>query len=380
MPIFQTLSRRWRLTRWLGLLLATCFSVVSLSLGSAIAQDSNDGDDSIFCVADTAPLSDPVQGRSYGDPHINTYDGLHYSFQLVGEFILTKAENAGFEVQARQKAVAGRSGVSLNSAVAMRVCGHRVAIYAQDIPNGGSTPVWIDGLPTPFDVDALPLPGGGEIQRMGSNNYAIVWPSGDQVLIRSIQAGGDTFLNIMPTLRRDRSDEWIGLLGNFNGSTDDDLMSRDGSTIPARSTYSLATNVIDRALPAVIPVRTIEDTYFDTLYRQFGDSWRIRQSESLFDYPLGQYTANFTDTAFPRQLVTLNGVAPARIDAALTTCQEAGVDEALLDGCVFDVAATGDNTFANAAANAIANAVVQELTDRVIDEVLDSLPIPRFPF
>jgi hypothetical protein len=79
-------------------------------------------------------------------------------------------------------------------------------------------------------------------------------------------------------------------------------------------------------------------------------------------------------------LVTLNGVAPARIDAALTTCQEAGVDEALLDGCVFDVAATGDNSFANAAANAIANAVVQELTDRVIDEVLDNLPIPRFPF
>jgi hypothetical protein len=137
---------------------------------------------------------------------------------------------------------------------------------------------------------------------------------------------------------------------------------------------------VDRALPAVIPVRTIEDTYFDTLYRQFGDSWRIQTSESLFDYPLGQSTADFTDTAFPRQLVTLNGVAPARIDAALTTCQDAGVDEALLDGCVFDVAATGDNSFANAAANAIANAVVQELTDRVIDEVLDSLPIPRFPF
>ncbi|WP_204139289.1 VWD domain-containing protein [Halomicronema sp. CCY15110] len=379
---FPSLLRYGRSLRWLGLLLATGFSVVSLSLGSASAQDSNrnPGSDSAFCVADTEPLSEPVQGRSYGDPHINTYDGLHYSFQLVGEFILTQAEDAGFEVQARQKAVAGRSGVSLNSAVAMRVCGHRVAIYAQDIPNGGSTPVWIDGIPSPFEVDALPLPGGGEIQRNGGDNYAIIWPSGDQVIIRSIRAGGDTFLNIMPTLRRAQPADWEGLLGNFNGSTDDDLMGRGGSIVPAQSTYSLATNVIDRALPAVIPVRTIEDSYFDMLYRQFGDSWRIQPSESLFDYPLGQSTADFTDTAFPRQLVTLNGVAPARIDAALTTCQDAGVDEALLDGCVFDVAATGDNSFANAAANAIANAVVQELTDRVIDEVLDSLPIPRFPF
>ena len=368
--------------RWLGLALVACFSAVSLSLAPVHAQENSDrpASDSAFCVASSEPLSEPVQGRSYGDPHINTYDGLHYSFQLVGEFILTTANDGNFEVQARQKAVPGRTGVSLNSAVAMQVCGHRVAIYAQDIPDGSSTPLWIDGLPTPFEADVVPLPLGGEVQRLGSDNYAIIWPSGDQVIVRTIRAGGAEFLNIMPTLSNAHQNDWLGLLGNLNGTVDDDLMGRDGTVVRAQSTYSLATNVLDRALPAVIPVRNIEDAYFDQLYRQFGDSWRIRQAESLFDYPLGQSTATFTDTAFPRELVTLNGVAPARVDAALTTCREAGVDEALLDGCVFDVAATGEASFANAAANAIANAVVRELTDRVIDEVIDSIPLPRFPF
>jgi hypothetical protein len=172
----------------------------------------------------------------------------------------------------------------------------------------------------------------------------------------------------------------IGLLGNFNRNAEDDLMGRDGTVVPAQSTYSVATNALGRVLPAVIPVRDVEDAYFDNLYRQFGDSWRIRQSESLFDYRPGQSTVTFTDTGFPREFVTLNGVAPARLEAAVDTCREAGVEEDLMDGCVFDVAATNDSGFANAAANAIADVVVRELTDRVIDEVLDSIPIPRFPF
>jgi hypothetical protein len=368
----------WRPLRWLSLALVGCLSVVSLSFSPVQAQTN---DENAFCTANAEPLEDAIQGRSYGDPHINTFDGLHYSFQMAGEFILTQARSTDFEVQARQKPVPGRSGVSLNAAVAMQVCGHRVAIYAQDIPDGGVNSVWIDGLPAPLEASAIPLPGGGELQELGgTGNYAIIWPSGDQVIIRSIRAGGADFLNIMPTLSPAHREEVIGLLGNFNRNPEDDLLGREGTIVPAQSSYSLATNALDRALPAVIPVREVEDAYFDSLYRQFGDSWRVRPSESLFDYAPGQSTVTFTDRSFPREFVTLNGVAPARVEAALDTCREAGVEEALLDGCVFDVAATGDSDFTNAATNAIANVVIQELTDRVLDEVWDAVPIPRFPF
>ena len=366
----------WRGIRWFGLVLIGFFATVNLSLSPVSAQVDTE---EAFCLAQSESFSDPVQGRSYGDPHINTYDGLHYSFQMVGEFILTKTQTGGLEVQARQKPVASLNNVSLNSAVAMRVCGHRVAIYAQDIPDGGATVVWLDGVPTNVS-DVTALPGGGEVQKISDHEYAVIWPSGDQVITHFITIGNERFLNIMPTLNRDHAGTLIGLLGNFNNNSSDDLMSRDGSVIPPESSYSLATNALGRVLPAAIPVREVEDAYFDNLYRQFGDSWRISQAESLFDYGFNQSTETFTDRGFPREFVTLNAVAPAQIEAALNTCRDAGVEEALMDGCVFDVAATGQPDFATAATNAIANAVVQQLTDRIIDEVIDAVPVPRFPF
>lgn len=370
----HTLSYRWRL-RWLGLFLAGLFATVGLSLQPVGAQ-VNEVEGS-FCAVSTDPIDTPQQGRSYGDPHINTYDTLHYSFQTLGEYILSESEDGSFQVQARQGRVANRDNLSLNTAVAMNVCGHRVAVYIRNIPDGGQVPVWIDGEPTPME-DVQPLDNGGEVQRLGSGDYAIIWPSGDQVRLNTITVGGDRFLNIMPIISAAHASDMRGLLGNFNGRSDDDLMSRDGRVIPAQSSYSVATNALDSVLPAAIPVRQVEDAYFDNLYRQFGDSWRVRPEESLFDYAPGQSTATFTDRGFPDQIFTLNQASPMQVESAVETCRQAGVDEELMDGCVFDVAATGESGFTNAAVNAVADVVVRELRDRLIDEVRDV--IPGLPF
>ncbi|PSN17949.1 hypothetical protein C7271_15095 [filamentous cyanobacterium CCP5] len=294
--------------------------------------------------------------------------------------MLSKSTDGSFEVQVRQERVANRNNLSLNTAVAMNVCGHRVALYVRPLPNSGDGSVWIDGAPVLIRDGAIPLDNGGEVQRLGGDDYGVIWPSGDQVRVNTITVSGSQFFNIMPLLRPDHREEMIGLLGNFNRTTRDDLMGRDGTVVPAQSTYSLASNTLDRALPAVIPVGQIEDAYFDSLYRQFGDSWRVRSPESLFDYLPGQTTASFTDLDFPSQAFTLNGVAPVQVRSALNSCQAAGVEEALLDGCVFDVAATGDSGFTNAAVNAVANAITRRLGDRLVDEIRDAIPIPRFPF
>jgi hypothetical protein len=313
----------FQLGRWhrrIGLLLAGLFAVVS---GTVLPAPAQEFDQSPFCVASDASLTNSVQGRSYGDPHINTYDQLHYSFQTLGEYVLSQSQDDSFVVQARQGRVGDRDSLSLNTAVALGVCGHRVGIYIQNAPDGRS-PLWIDGVPAPRTGDALPLPAGGEVQFIGED-YAIIWPSGDQVRVHPISVGGDDFINIMVTLDRSKIRLVSGLLGNFNGNPDDDLMSRGGSVLPAQSTYSVATDTLAGILPAVIPVRRVEDAYFDNLYRQFGDSWRVRVNESLFDYGPGQSTATFSDPNFPREVFTLNAVPPADIEEAVATCEEAGV-------------------------------------------------------
>ena len=113
----------------------------------------------------------------------------------------------------------------------------------------------------------------------------------------------------------------------------------------------------------------MQNAFFEQLYRQFGDSWRVGPGESLFDYASGQSTETFTQRNFPSQFPSLMGVAPAQIQEATRLCQETGVDEWMLEGCVFDVAATGQPDFVQSAVNAIATTLVDQVQDRIEDEI-----------
>ncbi|MEM9092028.1 MAG: VWD domain-containing protein [Cyanobacteria bacterium P01_F01_bin.53] len=362
------------LRRSLGLSLAALLAGVALTpQGTVVAQTNND----LCGTQETRDISSGglTQGRSYGDPHINTYDGFHYGFQTVGEFILTQSRDRAFEVQSRQATVPNRDNLSLNTAVAMRVCDQRVGMYIQYSPDGRSL-LWVDGQPVEFTDDAFILPNGGEIQRQNDRNYTVIWPTGDQVALKVITVSGARFINIMPSVSNAYRGQMEGILGNYNGDSTDDLTSRDGTTMPTRSTYSVASNALSRALPAAIPVQELETAYFEQLNQQFGDSWRITQAESLFDYPVGMTTVNFTNRNFPEQFLTLNGVSDEDLEAAVAECEAAGVAEEMMDGCVFDVAATGDAGFANAALGAVANVVVDRATDRLINEIDNRSPVP----
>lgn len=329
---------------------------------------------------------DRARGTSYGDPHIITYDGLRYSFQTVGEYLLSQSQDRHFVVQARQKQVPGRQ-LSLNTAVAMQVGSHRVAFYTQDFPDGRS-PLWVDGQPRSLS-EIVPLGDGNALVPLNNRNYVVQWATGESVAIRRIEAGGMPFINITPYVPRTEAGRLMGLLGDLNANADDDLRIRDGAVVPSRSSYGQVRQMVRGLVPSAIPLNQIETAYFEQLYRQFGDSWRIQPQDSLFDYGPGQSTESFTNRAFPTAFPTIAGVSSAQISAARQTCQEAGVEDIFLEGCIFDVAATGQPDFANAAANAIADVLVQEATNRLVNELRQQveevlppirIPRPRLPF
>lgn len=332
-----------------------------------------------------ATSGDGGRGSSYGDPHIVTYDGYRYSFQTVGEFVLSKTQDAHFEVQARQKQVPSNSHLSLNTAAAMKVAGHRVAVYAQDFPDG-ATPLWVDGVPTEMTESELALPGGGSVVATGDRHYSIRWPSGERVEIKGIRAGGEYFMNITPYVPREDAATLNGLLGDFDGIETNDLRVQGGAVVPAQNAYAPVTQLIERVIDVPIPLSQVQRAFFEQLYRQFGDSWRVTSAASLFDYGPGQSTEAFTNRAFPDRFPSLAGVAPAQIREATQLCREAEIGAAFMEGCVFDIAATGETGFLAAAVNAVADTVVQEVTDRVIEEAREEIqdnipiPLPRWPF
>lgn len=252
-------------------------------------------------------------GDTWGDPHLVTFDGLAYDLQAVGEFVLVRSGNAGLEIQTRTAPYQGSRVVSVNTAVAMNVVGDRVAVYLQPrriLVNGA---VLEDG-------PSIALPHGGHLEVDGAI-VRVSWPDGSTV--RASTRG--SYLDVKVLLASSHANDVEGLLGDFDGSSANDLVIRG----------------TDSALGAILD--------YDRLYGDFAESWRLTQGESLFDYADGTSTATYTDRSFPRSVVTADSLDAAARAAAAAACTAAGItDPVLFAACVLDVALTGDASFAEA--------------------------------
>lgn len=317
-------------------------------------------------------------GASYGDPHLITFDGFRYSFQTVGEFLLSQSQDEKFVVETRQAQVPGQE-LTLNTAIAMKVGADRIGFYA---PNQGSTPVLrVNGQS--ITTDRLSL-ADGSVQKRSDQEFVVQWNTGEQATIRAIEVAKLKFLNVTVNVS-DRSKQYRGLLGNLDGNAANDLQTRSGKVIPTKSSYGQLTNAISNLLPTPIPLSSIETAFLDQLHRGFGDSWRIQPRESLFDYEAGQSTETFSDRRFPRRYLTLGSLLPAQLRSAETVCRNAGVEANLLEGCIFDVGLTNQPGFAQAAVNALVQGVVDRAVDRAVDQLQEKIPVKlpvriRFPW
>lgn len=290
--------------------------------------------------------------RNWADPHIHGADGLNYNFQAVGEFIGAKSSVDDLELQLRDQPYGGSRTVANTTAVGARVAGTRIGIYL-----GVSQPeVYADGVRLPDG--RWSLPGGGIVEvgvpastgeyEVGSKEDSLTWPDGTWV---TVQQRGGRFLDISGAFAAPRIGTISGLLGNANGDPADDLTSRDGTTLP------------------------IEGTSFSDLYQKFGNSWRISQAESLFDYKAGQTTATFTDLTFPDDWPSIS--APARL-AAEATCRASGVVvDFFLEACITDVAMAEDPEVA--AAFVLSSAAAQNTSSDVFPIAVGDTVSPGSP-
>lgn len=318
-----------------------------------------------------------VQGSSWGDPHLTTFDGQRFDHQAMGEFVLTRTKNRQFEIQVREAPYKAIKTAAINTAAAIKVGNTRVALYADGFPDDQtSIPLRIDGKPVDLQ-GTQNLPGGGSITRTGNLDWAVQWPTGEQATFHIRGEGkGSTMVEITPGVTDNDRGQLEGLLGNFNGNPSDDFMTRDGRVIAEnKEAMNVARSVLNNFnVSQYVPIQLDKATelFLESIHKQFGDSWRISKSESLFDYSPGKNTESFTNQAFPNGFVVLRMLAPQAVQMAEEACRKAEVPSDRLEGCLFDVAATGDSGFASIAANILKNEVKQ----RVQQEIRNRIPIP----
>lgn len=267
-------------------------------------------------------------GRSYGDPHLRSFDQATYSFQTVGEFVVAKSTKNQFEVQARQSPQ--NSNFSLNSAVALNVAGDRLCYYVREKPDGHFSPWRLNGQPLVLNGGTFYLPNGGTLSLNG-RFYTVSWPTGENVIVES-RSGQFGFVNLTVEVFECDRGEFEGLLGNANGIMEDDFNGRSlNRQRPIYASFSSFGNpMLQQATVAA------EREYLNFLARDFAEDWRVTDQTTLFDYASGSSTASFTDRTFPIEHFTVSDLPSDRREASRRRCQEMGVSNDEMPGCIFD--------------------------------------------
>ena len=258
------------------------------------------------------PEPEPKEASVFGDPHLVTFDGLAYSFQASGEYILTRTTSGNeYEVQVRFEPN-GSSLFSGTTAVATEVASMSVVVDAKD--EFGT--VWIDGIASQLmDGETIEI-GLGSASR-NENSILLVNEFGDETTIDLYAI--NQFFNVIvkPGLSREDG-SFEGLLGNADGLLQNDFQLSDGTQMPPRLDFSV-------------------------LYNEFAKSWLVPDAARLLNgerQVFGSPEIELSIDSFPMELV----------ENARALVSAAGIEnETLRDAAVFDFLLTGSDEYIQAA-------------------------------
>jgi hypothetical protein len=226
----------------------------SLDAGS-FTYTVNDGNGGSASQTISLFITPDNDGGSIGDPHLITFDGFHYDFQATGDFILLRGLDSNLEVQTRQMPWVYNPATTINTALATVVDGNRVEFYVDQ-----SLPL-VNNLPLSLEVGQSQALGQGSISRTAisgygvpANLYTLTQANGDELKISVYK---DFLIDVNIDLAGTKN--VMGLLGNNNENSEDDLLLRDGTSL----TNPLAP---------------------ENLYGAFSSSWQVPENESLFSF------------------------------------------------------------------------------------------------
>ena len=265
---------------------------------------------------------------STGDPHLETVDQRFYNFQGAGEYTLLRSVDDSIEMQGREVPFQDPDmlNVSINTALAWKVNGHRVDMYAD--PGSKTYRLSLDGSPVDQATAGTVDLGNGSALTVMTTGIEVAYGEGTIATAFYHGGGFDEALDLQvapsPTLKS----QAVGMLAQI----------APGSDLPSMPDGS------------VLPHTTDAHTSFTQRYQQLGPAWLVTQQSSLFDYQTGESAASFVKPDFPAtdegmdddldglQLLMGNDA----FGQASAQCAAAQGDPNQFLDCVFDIFTTND--------------------------------------
>lgn len=202
-----------------------------------------------------------------GDPHLVTFDGLPFDVMALGEFVVARDPDGGFEVQARHEPYPLRG--TGTSAVAVGSGAQRITFTGDDLADEPAITVRVDGevvtdresTVTVGEATATPLAEVGDLPE-AREHWRVEWPDGTAVDLHWLNGW---FVSI--EAETERAARLVGLLGSSNDDFRDDLLLPDGSPLPLG------------------PPSLIDEVY--------APAWQVDDAATLFDYEGNETLATF---------------------------------------------------------------------------------------
>ena len=286
-----------------------------------------------------------LDGSYSGDPHTRTVDGTattsrpSVSSRCCATASGWRSRRASRRSLRANPITDGYSGlttcVSINTAVAARFGEHRIAL--QPGRRGRRLQFYVDGKPARLSTEGIDL-GGHRVTGVR----------------RQRRDGGSARLR-----GRDRRPHHAGVLERPQRLVHERQRLEHERRRGNHGLHPAATVGCPGCATAATSARCRPTCRTGTasLYKKFADSWRVTDDTSLFVYEPGTSTKTFTDRDWPAEQASVQGEAGApgaRVPGSSRACRwtkareicSAVTIEDLHNNCVFDVATTGDETFA----------------------------------
>ncbi len=261
-------------------------------------------------------LGCPLQAVLFGEPHIVTLDGLQYSFQVAGDFVLAKNDNGSIVIQGRFVHRNNTTqSVSVNRSTAVKIYDNIISTYKSN------SIIYVNGKKIDDNIKHYNL-SNDVILSLGKNNsVTLVSRDGTKVEIE----------NTRVSLKTTSKGRFSGLYGDGDGNPSNDLRTADG-----------------RALSPEI-----------TLYGEYAKSWQVKPEDSLFIPGIDDFSSQLVA---PKKVLKLSNFSQKAISRAQQTCRDNGINsQGIIDACAFDILVTGSTEFVVDARKAIAPKLVDPL-------------------